>query len=84
MEENHFHTSFVWSDDATFKPTGTINRHNCVYCAIENPNLTEERTVNLPRTSVWCGMSSTKSMPLSSTPVVSNALVLGAGHFEYL
>jgi hypothetical protein len=61
----------VWSDEATFKLNETISRHNCVYWATENSNVTEERAADLPRTSVWCGMSSTRSMPLPSTPLLT-------------
>jgi hypothetical protein len=48
----------VWSDEDTFKLNGTVNHHNCVYQATENPRVTEERAVNLPGVSVWCGLSS--------------------------
>lgn len=57
-QREHFQDSIVWSDEATFKLNGTINRHNCVYWADHNPNIFEEKSVNLPGVSVWCGLSS--------------------------
>ena len=57
-ERENFQDSIVWSDEATFKLNGTINRHNCVYWANENPNIIEEKTINLPGVAVWCGRSS--------------------------
>jgi hypothetical protein len=56
----------VWSDEATSKLGGTIDRHNCLYWATESPNLMEDGTVNLPGTSVWCGMPSRAILGLSS------------------
>lgn len=47
----------VWSDEETFKLNGTINRHNCVYWARENPIAMEEWAVNLPGLSVGCSLS---------------------------
>ena len=32
----------IWSDEACFKLSGQVNRHNCVYWANENPNITIE------------------------------------------
>ena len=57
-EWDDFQDSIVWSDDATFKRNGKINWHNCVYWAKENPNIIEEKTVNLPGVAVWYGLSS--------------------------
>ncbi|CAM1299642.1 Uncharacterised protein r2_g956 [Pycnogonum litorale] len=58
-EENEdFSTKIVWSDEATFKLNGSINRHNCTYWGPENPHVTVERHVNLPGIAVWCGLSS--------------------------
>ena len=57
-ERENFQDSIVWSYEATFKVNGTINRHNCVYWANENPNNVEEKTVNLLGVAVWCSLSS--------------------------
>ena len=43
-DERDFQGSIVWSDEITFKHNCTINRHNCVYWANENPNIFEERS----------------------------------------
>ena len=47
----------VWSDEAQFKLNGTVNRHNCVYWAPENPHVHVEKEVNLPGLNIWCGLS---------------------------
>ena len=39
----------------TFKLNGTVNRHDSVYWAPENPHVL---MVNLPGVHVWCGLSS--------------------------
>ena len=48
---------FVWTDEVQFKFNGTVNCHNCVYWAPENPHLHMGRAVNLPGVSVLCGLS---------------------------
>ncbi|KAJ4432746.1 hypothetical protein ANN_21384 [Periplaneta americana] len=48
----------VWSDEDTFKLNGTINRHNCVYWANENPHIFQEKAVNFPGLTVWYALSS--------------------------
>ncbi|KAJ4429538.1 hypothetical protein ANN_21707 [Periplaneta americana] len=57
-ETEDFQDLIVWSDEDTLKLNGTINRHNCVYWANENPHIFQEKTVNLPGVTVWCGLSS--------------------------
>ena len=47
-----------WSDEATFKLNGHINKHNCVYWATDNPHMTIEQEVNLPGVTVWAAISS--------------------------
>lgn len=46
----------LWTDEATFKLNGHINRHNCVYWADANPRLTIEHELNLPGICVWAGV----------------------------
>lgn len=58
VEEAIFPTKIVWSDEATFKLNGSINRHNCTYWGPDNPHVTVEHHVNLPGVTVWCGLSS--------------------------
>lgn len=48
----------IWSDEALFKLNGHINRHNSVYWAIQNPNLTWEHTMQAEGVTVWAGLSS--------------------------
>lgn len=47
-----------WSDEAMFKLNGQINRHNCVYWAIENPRMVCERFVSQRGVTVWAAISS--------------------------
>ena len=56
-DDNTFSMKIIWSDEATLKLNGSINRHNCSYWAQENPHLTVERHLNLPGVTVWCGLS---------------------------
>ena len=46
--------NIVWSDEASFKLSGHINRHNCVYWYSESMHLTLEH----PGVNVWDGISS--------------------------
>jgi hypothetical protein len=57
-EDEEFVGKMVWSDEAQFKLNGTVNRHNCVYWAAENPHIHVDKAVNLPGLNVWCGLSS--------------------------
>ena len=56
-EDNQFSNKIVWSDEASFKLNGSINRHNCTYWAVDNPHVTVEHHLNLPGITVWCGLS---------------------------
>lgn len=55
--DEEFAEMIVWSDEAQFKLNGTVNRHNCIYWAAENPNVHVDKAVNLPGVNVWCGLS---------------------------
>lgn len=46
----------IWSDEASFKLNGHINRHNSVYWATENPNITWEQTAQAEGFTVWAGI----------------------------
>ena len=48
----------MWSDEASLKLNGMINRHNCVIYATENPHLTYEKQLNQPDITVWGALSS--------------------------
>jgi len=56
-EDEEFMRKMVWSDEAQFKLNGTVNQHNCVYWAPENPHVHVEKEVSLPGLKVWCGLS---------------------------
>ncbi|CAI6366393.1 unnamed protein product [Macrosiphum euphorbiae] len=49
-----FFRTVLWSDEAIFKLNGSINRHNCVYWAFENPNLVLQQEL-MSRES-WFGL----------------------------
>ena len=53
-----FQGSNVWWDEATFKLNGKINQHNSVYWTNENSNIVEEKAINVPGVTIWCGLSS--------------------------
>lgn len=54
--DNNFYKSILWSDEATFKLNGRVNRHNCVYWDSENPYLVMETQLNAPGVTVWAGI----------------------------
>ena len=56
-EDEEFVGKMVWSDEAQFKLYGTVNQHNYVYWAPENPHVHVEKEVNLPDLNIWCGLS---------------------------
>ena len=47
----------VWTDEATFKLNGRINRHTSVYWADENPHEIFFKEVNTPGITVWGALS---------------------------
>lgn len=57
LEGNGILNKIVWSDEANFKLSGAVNRHNCVYYATENPRITIEKQLNQPGVTVWAGLS---------------------------
>ena len=48
--------SIISTDKSTFKLNGKVNRHNCVYYAVENPHMIMTQEMNVPGISVWCGI----------------------------
>jgi hypothetical protein len=46
----------VWTDEAIFKLNGHVNRHNCVYYAIENLHIIITEQMNAPGVTVWAGI----------------------------
>jgi len=53
-----FPDKIVWSDEATFKLNGRLNRHNSIYWSEENPHQILQKDVNLPGVTAWAAISS--------------------------
>lgn len=51
-----FLSRIVWSDEATFKMNGLVNRWNCVYWGDENPHEIMTQELNLPGVNCWAGI----------------------------
>ena len=45
----------IWSDEATFKVNGVINRHNSLYLGEENSHITYEHTMLSEGFTIWGG-----------------------------
>ncbi len=56
--DSGFERSILWSDEATFKTNGILNRHNCVYYSTVNPNVVLTEELNAPGVCVWAGICS--------------------------
>ena len=52
-----FLDKIVWTDEACFKLSGHVSRHNCVYWYDTNPHLTVTTEMNQPGVTVWAGLS---------------------------
>lgn len=50
----------LWSDESEFKLNGSVNRHNCVYWASENPHNQEPHDHTSRGVMVWCGITSAR------------------------
>ena len=46
----------IWSDEASFKLNGHVNRHNCIFWSADNPHLIMEEEVNATGVTVWAGV----------------------------
>lgn len=53
-----FVNNILWSDEAQFKLSGTVNRHNCVIWSLQNPHFTVYKQCQAPGLMVWCGICS--------------------------
>ncbi|XP_037020829.2 uncharacterized protein LOC119063554 isoform X1 [Artibeus jamaicensis] len=47
----------IWSNEAHFKLSGAVYRHNCVYFSRENSHIMIEGQLNEPGITVWAGFS---------------------------
>lgn len=57
MERNdtNFHRDIIFSDEAHFHMNGYVNKQNCRYWGLDNPQQIEEREMHPQRVTVWCG-----------------------------
>lgn len=72
--------NIVWTDEASFKLSGHVNRHNCVYWYSENMHLTLEQQLNQPGVTVWGGISSSGVLG----PIFFDGTVTGDKYLEIL
>ena len=79
-EDPGFPHKIVWSDEASFKLNGSINRHNCTYWGPVNPQVTLEHHVNLPGVTEWCGISALGII----APFFRNGTVTGESYLNLL
>ncbi|GFV32619.1 uncharacterized protein TNCV_441111 [Trichonephila clavipes] len=49
----------LWSDEAHFHLSGTVNTHNCRIWDMENPRTFQEIPLHSPKVTVWCGFTAT-------------------------
>ena len=54
--DSSFLNRIVWMDEAIFKLNGHVNRHNCVYYAVENPHVIITEEMNASGVIVWTGI----------------------------
>ena len=54
-----------WSDEVIFKLNSTINQHNCMDWTNESPNIIEEKVISVSGVTVWCGLSSKRTIHTS-------------------
>uniref|UniRef100_A0A8C4XBZ0 Transposase n=1 Tax=Erpetoichthys calabaricus TaxID=27687 RepID=A0A8C4XBZ0_ERPCA len=47
----------VWTDEAIFHTSGSVNRHYCVFWRADNPHITTEVEHKFPGVMVWAGVS---------------------------
>jgi transposase len=55
-DDSSFPDRILWTDEAIFKLNGHVNRHNCVYYAVENPHIVITKEINAPGITVWAGI----------------------------
>ncbi|GFV48877.1 uncharacterized protein TNCV_1342861 [Trichonephila clavipes] len=49
----------LWSDEAHFHLSGTVNTHNCHILDTENPRTFQDIPLHSPKVTVWCGFTAT-------------------------
>ena len=50
----------LWSDETVFHTNGFVSRQNCHYWGAHDPEVTVEKMQNLPKVTLWCGMTATR------------------------
>ena len=79
-EDEDFLNKIVWSDEACFKLSGRVNRHNCVYWTAQNPHEVLQKQQKDPGVVVWGGISSDGLIG----PFFFDGTVNGANYLEML
>lgn len=79
-EQPDFLDKIIWSNEACFKLSGHVNRHNCVYWDDENPHFTIMSQLNQPGVTVWGALSSEGVVG----PVFFDGTVDGANYLKML
>lgn len=55
--DQDFYNKVLWSDEATFKSNGNVNRHNMHYWSVENPHwMREVDNQRYWTLNTWCGI----------------------------
>lgn len=57
LDHQHLLKDIMWSDEAYFSLDGTVNRHNCVIWAYQNPHATVTESLHPEKVCVWMGFS---------------------------
>ncbi|GFX92584.1 uncharacterized protein TNCV_2520431 [Trichonephila clavipes] len=61
----------LWSNEAHFYLSGTINTQNCRIWAKENPRTHKEIPIRSPKVPVWCGFKATFNLGLFFFEIIS-------------
>ena len=57
LEEDEFNERLVFSDQATFRTNGKVNKHNVRIWGEENPHATIDRERDSPKVNMFCAIS---------------------------
>jgi hypothetical protein len=60
MEDDKFLPRVIFSDEATYHPSGKVNRHNVRIWGLQIPHTTLEHERDSPKVNVFCAISQTK------------------------
>lgn len=55
-QDQDYLDKIIFSDEAIFSLTGSVNKQNCRYWSDENPHFFTEAPVNAPKVMVWAGI----------------------------